>query len=65
MISLPSDVPYPAVSVRAAGERRVRDPGPAAHAAQPGDPVRVSGSLRGGGAALQAGARGPGEDLGT
>ena len=43
---------------------RLRDPRAAAHAAQPGDPVRLAGPLRGGRAPLQAGPGGPGEDLG-
>ena len=47
---------------RAAG--RLRDPRAAAHPAQPGDPVRLAGPLRGGRAPLQAGPGGPGEDLG-
>ena len=59
----PSHVAHAAVAVRAAGERGLRDPGAPAHAAQPRHPVRVAGPLRGGRAALQAGARGPGEDL--
>lgn len=46
---------------RAAG--RLRDPRAAAHAAQPGHPVRLAGPLRGGRAPLQAGAGGPGEDV--
>jgi regulator of replication initiation timing len=50
------------VAVVAAGERRLRNPGPASHSAQPGDPVRFAGAVRGGGAAVQAGIGGFGKD---
>lgn len=42
---------------------RLRDPSSTAHPAQPGHPVRLTGALRGGRAALQAGPGGPGEDF--
>lgn len=56
----------PAATQQCCGRRpagRLRDPCPAAHAPQPGDPVCLAGALRGGGATLQAGPGGPGEDF--
>lgn len=44
---------------------RLRDTGSPENPAQPGDPIRLTGQVRGGGAPLQAGLGGPGEDLWT
>lgn len=43
---------------------RLRDTRTLAHPPQPRHPVRLTGTLRGGCASLQAGAGGPGEDIG-